>query len=73
MTVYRGMNVKELMDFDGLSQEQAIHEMNERVFGVGYKVDKHGVPIETGIGSAANSTANSRAAAERARARASGT
>jgi hypothetical protein len=51
MTIRCGMSVRELVLYDGLSVEQAQHEMNERVFGVGYTTDKHGVPVERGIGS----------------------
>ena len=65
----RGMNVKELMEWDGLSQEQAEREIANRVFGVGHAVDRHGIPIEVGIGSAAQQSAQHKAAVERERAR----
>jgi hypothetical protein len=47
---------------NGMSHEQALEAEAESVFGVGYKRDKNGKPIETGIGSAAQPTPQHRAA-----------
>jgi hypothetical protein len=65
----RGMNVNELMAWDNLTQEQAEHVMNERVYGVGYQIGKDGNPIERGIGSAAQQSESHKAAVARERAR----
>lgn len=59
---FRGMNVHELMTWDGLTREQAEHEMACRTFGVNYKLDKNGDPLEQGIGSAAQQTEQHKAA-----------
>jgi hypothetical protein len=63
------MNVNELMEWDGLSREQAEREIAGRVFGVGHQLDKHGTPIEQGIGSAAQQSAQHKAAVEKERQR----
>jgi hypothetical protein len=52
----RGMNVHELQLWDGLTKEDAEEEMAKRVFGHDYRRDKHGNPIEQGIGSASQQT-----------------
>lgn len=40
----------------GMTPEAAKHKMNEYVFGVGYKKDDNGKPIENGLGSPLNPT-----------------
>jgi hypothetical protein len=49
----------------GLSPEQAQHKTRQDVFGHDYKVDGKGNPIETGIGSAQQQTAQHKQALER--------
>ena len=49
----------------GLSPEQATHKVRADVFGHDYKVDGKGNPIETGIGSAQQQTAQHKQALER--------
>ncbi len=50
-----GMTVAELVA-QGMSHEQAEHEMRKRVFGADYRTDKNGRPIEQGHGSLAQPT-----------------
>jgi hypothetical protein len=57
-------NEQEWME-KGLSPEAAQHKLRADVFGHDYKVDGKGNPIETGIGSAMQSTAQHKAALER--------
>ena len=45
-----GMTVAELMA-NGMSRQDAEHEMKKRVFGADYKVGRDGAVIESGIGS----------------------
>lgn len=40
----------------GMTPEAAKHRMNELVFGVGYKTDDKGKPLEHGLGSAVQPT-----------------
>ena len=44
------MNVAEFMAA-GMSREQAEQEMARRVFGHDHRTDRHGRPVEQGIGS----------------------
>ena len=58
-------NVTEWME-KGLSPEAAQHKLRADVFGHDYKVDGKGNPIETGIGSALNSTPQHQESLEKA-------
>ena len=50
------MTMGELMA-KGMSPEAAQHKMNEFVFGVGYSKDENGKPVEQGLGSKLQPTA----------------
>lgn len=49
------MTMNELLS-EGKTVAQAEQIMHERVFGVGFKKDEHGKPVEQGFGSEANPT-----------------
>jgi hypothetical protein len=53
------------MQQHGMSEQQARQRVEEDVFGVGFKRDRHGNPIERGIGSAAQLTEHHFKALER--------
>lgn len=55
VTLPNPMTVGEMMA-KGMTQAQAENKMNEMVFGVGYRRDDKGMPIEVGKGSAAQPT-----------------
>lgn len=50
------MTAHELVRDDGFTPEQARREMDRRVFGHDVKYDRHGKPIEQGIGSPSQPT-----------------
>jgi hypothetical protein len=49
MVTTTALTVEEFMQ-RGLTREEAQHRVNELVVGVGYKTDRHGRPIEQGLG-----------------------
>ena len=53
------MTIKELVEDDGYSVEEAKREMDRRVFGTDVKYDRHGNPIEQGLGSSQHPTVQS--------------
>lgn len=58
MTTTTPMTVAEWME-KGLSHKDAVHKVNQKVFGDNYKRDSRGHPIEQGVGSAAQPTQQS--------------
>ena len=58
MTTTTPMTVSEFME-KGLSHKEAVHKVNQKVFGENYKRDARGRPIEEGVGSAAQPTQQS--------------
>ena len=59
-----GMTIAELLA-QGMSLQEAEHEMRNRVFGAGYRTDRNGKPIERGIGAPGNETEQHFAALEK--------
>lgn len=59
------MTVAEMMAA-GMSREQAEQEMARRVFGHDHRIDRHGKPIEQGIGSLGHESEHHFIALERA-------
>ena len=59
------MTVAELMAQQGMSRQDAEHEMKKRVFGEHYRTDRQGKPIEDGIGSIAQPSESHLAALEK--------
>lgn len=55
--VEMGMSIEEMVA-NGISEREAKLEMARRVFGDEVQFDRHGKPIEQGIGSAANPSEN---------------